>query len=63
MSTPAIARTAARNYRILRAKGITIRKTMDVLIATWCIEEQMPLLHRHRDFDPFEQHLRLRVLR
>jgi predicted nucleic acid-binding protein len=63
MSSPVIARTAARNYRILRSKGITIRKTVDILIATWCIEEQVPLLHRDRDFDPFERHLGLRVLR
>ena len=63
MSSPVIARTAARNYRILRSKGITIRKTVGVLIATWCIEEQVPLLHRDRDFDPFERHLGLRVLR
>ncbi len=57
------ARTAARNYRLLRRKGITIRKPNDLFIATWCIEEGATLLHRDRDFDPFERHLGLRVLR
>jgi predicted nucleic acid-binding protein len=57
------ARVAARNYRILRRLGFTIRKPNDLFIATWCIEEGATLLHRDRDFDPFEQHLGLRVLR
>ena len=58
-----IARAAARNYRLLRARGITVRSTIDTLIATFCIEEGHDLLHRHRDFDPFERHLGLRVVR
>lgn len=56
---PAIA--AAGHYRVLRQKGYTVRKTIDCLIATFCIEADFELLHRDRDFDPFEQHLGLRV--
>ncbi|MFN3434597.1 MAG: PIN domain nuclease [Sphingomonas sp.] len=55
-----MAVTAARNYRILRGRGITIRKTIDTLIATRCILDDLPLLYRDRDFDPFVQHLGLR---
>ena len=57
-----VALASARNYRILRARGFTIRSTIDVLIATFCIEEGHELLHRDRDFDPFERHLGLRVV-
>ena len=53
----------AANYRKLRAKGITVRKIVDCWIATFCIERGFPLLHNDRDFDPFEQHLKLKVLR
>lgn len=52
---------SAQNYRFLRAKGITIRKTIDCLIATFCIENNLTLLHADRDFDPFEQYLNLQV--
>ncbi|HEX8484404.1 type II toxin-antitoxin system VapC family toxin [Sphingomonas sp.] len=55
-----IAVQAARNYRLLRGKGITIRKTIDTLIATRCIVDDIPLLYSDRDFDPFVQHLGLR---
>ena len=55
-----IAVAAARNYRTLRARGITVRKTIDVLIATRCIVDAIPLLYRDRDFDPFVKHLGLR---
>ena len=58
-----IALASARNYRILRARGVTIRSTIDVLIATFCIEEGHALLHSDRDFDPFERHLGLRVVK
>jgi predicted nucleic acid-binding protein len=51
---------AARNYRRLRARGITVRKTIDTLIATRCILDDIPLLYGDRDFDPFVQHLGLR---
>lgn len=44
---------AADNYRTLRKKGITIRKTIDTFIATYCIENKLPLLHRDADFPPF----------
>lgn len=57
-----IAILSAWNYRVLRAKGITVRKTIDCLIATFCIENGHSLVHRDRDFDPFEVHLGLRVL-
>ena len=46
----------AENYRALRKKGITIRKTTDVIIATFCIEQRMPLLFTDRDFIPFADH-------
>ncbi|MEO7271653.1 MAG: PIN domain-containing protein [Vicinamibacterales bacterium] len=57
-----VAREAARNYRTLRAHGHTVRKTIDCLIATLCIRAQHSLLHRDRDFDPFEKFLALSVL-
>jgi len=50
---------SAENYRILRKKGITIRKTTDVIIATFCIENQIPLLFSDRDFIPFVKYLGL----
>lgn len=54
-----IAIKAAENYRILRKKGITIRKTADVIIATFCINNRIPLLFSDRDFIPFKKHLKL----
>jgi predicted nucleic acid-binding protein len=54
------ALSAAENYRKLRKKGITIPKTSDVVIATYCIGEQLPLLFSDRDFQPFVDHLGLR---
>ena len=56
-----LAVKASENYRRLRARGITIRKTIDTLIATRCIEDGLTLLHADRDFFPFVQHLGLRV--
>lgn len=56
----ALAIEAARNHRRLRALGLTVRKTIDTLIATWCIENDGTLLHNDRDFDAFEKHLGLR---
>lgn len=55
-----IALQAARNYRALRAHGVTIRKTIDTIIATRCIEDDFALLYSDRDFDPFVEHLGLR---
>ena len=58
-----IAVEAARNYRSLRERGATPRNTIDTLIATFCIVNDHELLHSDRDFDLFEKHLALRVLR
>jgi predicted nucleic acid-binding protein len=54
-----VAVQAARNYRALRARGITVRKTIDTLIATRCIMDGVALLHSDRDFDPFVECLGL----
>jgi len=53
---------SAENYRILRKNGITVRKTIDVMIATFCIENHLPLLHSDRDFRAMEEHLALKVI-
>ena len=53
---------AAKNFRRLRDLGLTVRKTIDTLIATWCIESNYALLHSDRDFDAFELHLGLQVV-
>ena len=58
-----IAIKSADNYRSLRKKGITVRKTIDVIIGTFCIETESSLLHCDRDFDSLEKHLKLRVIR
>jgi predicted nucleic acid-binding protein len=50
---------AARNFRLLRSKGITVRKTIDTIIATRCIEDEIALLFSDRDFQPFVDHLGL----
>lgn len=55
-----IALQAARNYRALRARGVTARKTIDTIIATRCIEDEFSLLYSDKDFDPFVEHLGLR---
>lgn len=57
-----IAIQAAKNFRALRKPGVTVRKTIDTLIATRCIEDGYDLLHSDRDFDPFAKHLGLRVV-
>jgi predicted nucleic acid-binding protein len=57
-----LAIEAARNYRRLRKLGVTVRGTVDVLIATRCIASRLRLLHSDRDFDAFERHLGLRVV-
>jgi predicted nucleic acid-binding protein len=57
-----IAIQAARDFRALRKAGVTVRKTVDTVIATWCIENGFDLLHNDRDFDPFAKHLGLRVV-
>ena len=58
--SPALALRAAEHYRFLRRQGTTVRKTIDTVIATYCIDEDLPLLHDDKDFLPFEQHLGLR---
>ena len=62
MLAPDIAPKVAANYRALRAKGVTVRKTIDMVIGTFCIERGHALLHADRDFDPMSHHLGLRVL-
>ncbi len=62
MVSPALALKSARNYRLLRRKGITVRRTIDSLIATYCIENEHELLHNDSDFEGYEEHLGLRVV-
>jgi predicted nucleic acid-binding protein len=57
-----LAPRVARNYRKLRALGITIRKTADIIIGTFCIEHRHALLHDDRDFEAMETHLGLKVV-
>jgi predicted nucleic acid-binding protein len=58
-----VAVDSARNYRRLRARGVSVRKTIDVMIGTFCIKSGHQLLHADRDFDPMERYLGLRVVR
>lgn len=58
---PDLAVRAARNYRRLRGMGITIRKTADIIIGTFCIENRHTLLHDDRDFAPMEKYLGLKT--
>lgn len=62
MINPELAVQSARNYRMLRKKGVTVRKTIDSVIATYCIENGHDLLHNDSDFDGYEKHLGLRVV-
>ena len=62
MSTPDLAVKAAANYRALRGRGHTVRKTVDLLIGTFCIERGLALLHRDRDFEPMARLLGLAVV-
>ena len=57
-----LAIASARNYRKLREQGITVRKTIDLIIGTYCIARRCELLHADRDFDPMQAHLGLRVV-
>ena len=57
-----LAIMAVQNYRHLRSKGYTIRKTIDCLIATYCLENRHALLHNDSDFEPFEKELGLQVV-
>jgi predicted nucleic acid-binding protein len=58
-----IAIKSAINYRFLRKKGATVRKTIDVMIGTFCIHHHFSLLHDDRDFDPLEKYLKLKTIR
>ncbi|MFY9844657.1 MAG: PIN domain nuclease [Terriglobales bacterium] len=57
-----LATEAARNFRVLRAQGYTVRKTIDCWIATFCLMSGHELLHCDHDFDPFEKRLGLKVV-
>jgi len=57
-----LALKSAENYRFLRAKGVTLRKTNNVIIGTFCIDHKIPLLHDDRDFKPLEKHLKLMTI-
>jgi predicted nucleic acid-binding protein len=59
MAGDVIAVAAARHFRTLRRRGITVRKTIDLLIGAWCIENRQPLLHNDSDFRPMARHLGL----
>ncbi len=60
MLGPELAVKAAENYRILRRLGTTVRKTIDVMIGTYCLEQRLRLLYSDRDFDPLVRHLGLK---
>lgn len=57
-----LAIKSALNYRLLRKKGVTVRKTIDVMIGTFCLNYQLTLLHDDRDFDPIEKYLNLKTV-
>ena len=57
-----VAVQSAQNYRTLRKRGVTVRKTIDVIIGTFCILEGLSLLHDDRDFDPMATHFSLKML-
>ena len=59
---PRLAVVSAQNYRLLRARGKTVRSTVDCLIATYCITHECALLHSDRDYSYFEEHLGLQVI-
>ncbi len=62
MGGQTIALKSAANFRLLRKKGITVRKTIDVIIGTFCIHNQLALLHCDRDFDPMAEYLDLKTV-
>jgi len=57
-----VAVQSSQNYRALRKKGVTVHKTIDIIIGTYCILEGLPLLHDDRDFEPMVSHLSLKIL-
>ncbi len=62
MGGQALAIESAMNYRFLRRKGVTVRKTIDVIIGTFCIHHKLTLLHDDRDFDPMVKFLDLEII-
>ena len=60
MTSRELAIRSADNYRWLKKRGVTVRRTIDVLIATFCLAEDLPLLHDDQDFLPFEEYLGFR---
>jgi predicted nucleic acid-binding protein len=62
MGGRALALESAVNYRSLRKKGVTVRKTIDVMIGTFCIHYKLPLLHDDKDFDPMVTFLGLKTI-
>lgn len=62
MGGQAVALESAMNYRYLRKKGVTVRKTIDIIIGTFCIHNQLMLLHCDRDFDPMVEFLGLKII-
>ena len=58
-----LAIKSAENYRFLRRKGVTVRKTIDVIIGTFCIHHNISLLHDDQDFDPLTKHLKLDAIK
>jgi predicted nucleic acid-binding protein len=60
--SPELAVLSAQHFRTLRSRGVTVRGTIDCLLATFCIVNGYGLLHNDRDFDAFEQHLGLNVI-
>jgi len=57
-----LAIKCVENYRYLRKTGVTVKSTVDLIIATYCIENNILLLHNDHDYDPIEEHLKLKVL-
>jgi predicted nucleic acid-binding protein len=62
MGGQVLAIESAMNYRLLRKRGVTVRKTIDVIIGTFCIRHQLTLLHDDRDFDPMVKFLGLEII-
>ena len=62
MGGQTLALESAANYRLLRKNGVTVRKTIDVMIGTFCIHYKLPLLHDDRDFDPMVKFLELKTI-
>jgi predicted nucleic acid-binding protein len=57
-----IAQKAATNYRLLRSKGVTVRKTIDVMIGTFCVEHGFQIVHNDRDFEHMSTHIGLDII-